>query len=37
VLLVLWVGIASLTRGVTELVLAFQLRSVRTTMTPASA
>jgi uncharacterized membrane protein HdeD (DUF308 family) len=37
VLLVLWVGIASLTRGVTELVLAFQLRSVRNTMTPASA
>lgn len=29
VLLVLWVGIASLTRGVTELVLAFQLRGLR--------
>jgi uncharacterized membrane protein HdeD (DUF308 family) len=30
VLLVLWVGISALTRGITELVLAFQLRGLRT-------
>lgn len=29
VFLILWVGISALTRGVTELVLAFQLRSLR--------
>ncbi|MGH2634892.1 MAG: HdeD family acid-resistance protein [Actinomycetota bacterium] len=38
VLLILWVGISSLTRGVTELVLAFQLRGLkRDSETPAMA
>jgi uncharacterized membrane protein HdeD (DUF308 family) len=33
VFLVLWVGISALTRGITELVLAFQLRRVHAQLT----
>ena len=31
-LLVLWVGVAALTRGITEIVLAFKLRGTRPTV-----
>jgi uncharacterized membrane protein HdeD (DUF308 family) len=37
VLLVLWVGISALTRGVTELVLAFQLRGLKKELAPPAA
>jgi uncharacterized membrane protein HdeD (DUF308 family) len=37
VFLILWVGISALTRGVTELVLAFQLRSLKKEFAPLAA
>jgi uncharacterized membrane protein HdeD (DUF308 family) len=37
VLLILWVGIACITRGVTELVLAFQLKGLRKEPVQAAA